>query len=450
MRSMAEGEKRTEGRHMRAGQPTRRFALVIFATAMIGAAGAADPDPPAEEEQDEEAVVIAEPSVIDLGRVPTGSTFRWTLRLINTGPEAKRVTRIGTPSECGIGRLPGTRGDHIIPPHPPLELEIAQHVGAIPGPIRQEIIALIEDHPPVDVLLRAEAVSFVSIEPGRINPAEVPDGRVKVRSLDGQPFRIARVLPPFMEPTEERSAEHTLVIDWDRWREANRPSSFALETDHPQCPWALGWIGRDPSVKKPPWSQAEVALDPPVFAVPQGFHLGEVPISSEQTVTMYLINTGSESVAAWQLRGKCGKFSYPDGQQMAPNQAIRGEYEFHTSSQAGEARKVVHAALGDQPMPRIEIEMVLIKYVLVEPELIDFHQDPEPCIRVYSVDGQPFRIRTIFPLICEELPEEAATEHFLHLDWQRWSESRHQRRMLITTDHPLCRRLYARLKCGPF
>jgi hypothetical protein len=96
-----------------------------------------------------------------------------------------------------------------------------------------------------------------------------------------------------------------------------------------------------------------------------------------------------------------------------------------------------------------EIRARVFSYVTIEPLDIDFGEDPAPCIRVYSVDGQPFRIMSVFPLICAELPEEAAAEHFLHLDWQRWCETRHQRRMLITTDHPLCRRAYARLMCVP-
>lgn len=245
-----------DGRHMQAGNPTRKFVLAIFATAIIAGVAAARPDPPTDEGQGGEAIVVAEPCVVDMGPVPTCSTFRWTLRLINTGPETKRVERIGTPGECGIWTLPGTGGDYLIPPHSPLEVEIARRVGVAPGPIRERVIVLIEDHPPVEVLFRAEAVSFVKVEPEPSNPAEVPDGRVTVRAIDGQPFRILRILPPFIEPPEgapqAASAEHTIVLDWDCWREADRPSSFALETDHSLCPWTLGRIESDPPVPPAP------------------------------------------------------------------------------------------------------------------------------------------------------------------------------------------------------
>lgn len=436
---------------MRAAEATRRFVLVIFAAVMISAGSAADPDPPENEGQGGEVVVIAEPAVIDLGRVPTCGTFRWTLRLINIGPEQKRVTRIGTPSECGIGRLPGTRGDHIIPPHSLLEVEIAQRVGALPGPIRQDIIALVEDHPPVEVLFGAEAVGFVSIEPGRISLAETPDGRVTVRSRDGQRFRIARVLPPLMEPTEEPSAEHTLVIDWDRWREADRPSSFALETDHPLCPWALGWIGPGAPVPPMPWDELDTGWDAPVFGVPKGLDLGEIPTSTSHELTFYLVNTGDEPRhASGPKMAACDCTKFPDGKKIFSGRAIRIQTRLASGTTTREIRKHFNPGVASPYRLLFEVRASVISYVAIEPLEIDFYEDPEPCIRVYSVDGQPFRIRSVFPMICGELPEEAAVEHLLHLDWQRWCESRHQRRMLFTTDHPLCRRVYARLKCGPF
>jgi len=443
---------------MRAARPTRKFVLAIFAAGIIGGAGTAGPDPPKTAGQGGEAVVIAEPSTIDLGRVPTCSTFRWTLRLINTGAETKRVERIGTPGECSIGRLPGTAGDHLIPPYSLLEVEIAQRVGVIPGPIRQDIIALIEDHPPVEMLVQAEAVGFVSIEPGRINPAEIPEGRVKVRSRNGQPFRILRILPPFIEPPEgsperspeEASAEQTIIIDWDCWREADRPSSFALETDHPLCPWTLAWIESDPVVAPAPTTEPETEWDALVFGVPQAFDLGQIPTSTTHDVTFYLVNTGDKPRRVEYRPGRCGYPSLPDGEDIAPGQAIRYETRITSGTIARDLEKTVRIGVRHEGYHmRFHVRAKSISYITIEPFEIDFHDDPEPCIRVYSVDGQPFRIRLVFPMICGELPKEPAVEHFLRLDWQRWCESRHQRRMLITTDHPLCLRAYARLKCGP-
>ena len=439
-----------DGRHMRAGNPTRKFMLAIFATAIIAGATAAGPDPPETAGQGGQAVVVAEPCVVDLGRVSTCSTFHWTLRLINNGPETKRVQRIGTPGECGIWTLPGTGGDYLIPPHSPLEVEIARRVGVAPGPIRERVIALIEDHPPVEVLFRAEAVSFIQVVPERINPAEMPDGRVTVRAIDGQPFRILRVLPPFIEPPPEgASAEHTIVLDWDCWREADRPSSFALETDHSLCPWTLGRIR--PGAPNPPmsWDETDTEWDAPVFGVPKAFDLGPVPTSTKRTLTMYLINAGDEQRRLLSDRGKCDCWSYPDGKDLAPGQVIRATRSLSSGINPGKSDRSLRLDVDYQQAIRFRVRANIISYVTIEPLEIDFYEDPEPCIRVYSVDGQPFRIRSVFPLIYDELPQEAAVEHFIYLDWQRWCESRHQRRMLITTDHPLCPHAYARLKCGP-
>lgn len=186
-----------------------------------------------------------------------------------------------------------------------------------------------------------------------------------------------------------------------------------------------------------------------MFGVPKTFDLGEVPTFSKRTLTMYLINAGDEQRRLLSDRGRCDCWSYPDGKDLAPGQPIRAVRSLRTLTDPGDFDRSLRLDVDYQPAIRFRVRANVISYVTIEPLDIDFCDDPEPCIRVYSVDGQPFRIRTMFPLIYDELPQEAAVEHFIHLDWQRWCESRHQRRMLITTDHPICLRAYARLKCGP-
>jgi hypothetical protein len=187
-----------------------------------------------------------------------------------------------------------------------------------------------------------------------------------------------------------------------------------------------------------------------VFIAPQGFDLGEIPTYERRWLTGYLVNTSDEPRHAFgpKVMG-CDCTKFPDGKEIRPGRAIRVQWPFNSGSTTREIRKRFNPGIGAQYRPSFEIRASVISYVAIEPLEIDFYENPEPCIRVYSVDGQPFRIRSVFPLICDELPEEEAAEHFLYLDWQRWSESRHQRRMLFTTDHPLCSHAHARLKCGP-
>jgi hypothetical protein len=219
---------------MRATNPTRRFPLVVFA-AVVFAVGAATADPSGDKRQGGEAVVIAHPSVVDVGRVPTCSSFHWTLRLINAGADPRRVERVLRRGECGATKIPGIARDYLLQTRAPLELKIPQRKAVFPGPISEKIFVLFEDHPRLEVQMKGEAVTFVTVQPQRINPNNT-DGRVVVRSRDGEPFRILRVLQPFIEPPPEgASAEHFLHLDWRRWCERGRTRRMLITTDHPLC-----------------------------------------------------------------------------------------------------------------------------------------------------------------------------------------------------------------------
>ena len=49
------------------------------------------------------------------------------------------------------------------------------------------------------------------------NPAEGPEGKVVIKSNDGQPFRITSMVPPIIkELPAEASLEHELLVNWER------------------------------------------------------------------------------------------------------------------------------------------------------------------------------------------------------------------------------------------
>src|SRR5438477_12099340 len=102
--------------------------------------------------------------------------------------------------------------------------------------LHKTVTVTVEGQPDVIVPLKAQAVSFVVVEPLTLDPQVQKDGTFKLRSTDGQAFRIMSMQPPVLEGfPDESKVEHDLTLNWDKSNEAsgnNRRLTFYL--DHPK------------------------------------------------------------------------------------------------------------------------------------------------------------------------------------------------------------------------
>lgn len=179
-------------------------------------------------------IVKAVPAEIDMGDIPTNDTKKATLKLSNTGDTPRTVVTI-KPS-CGCTTLKFTPNT-VIQPHETLELDVQMSAGARPGPVHGKTLTVdVEGQPQMVVPLKGQAVSFVVIIPDSVNPETMPEGKITLKAVDGQPFRIMSSQPSVLEDFDkEPSVEHQLSISFDKYREAGITRALNIYLDHPKC-----------------------------------------------------------------------------------------------------------------------------------------------------------------------------------------------------------------------
>src|SRR5207244_2088367 len=113
--------------------------------------------------------------------------------------------------------------------------------------LHKTVTVSVEGQPDVIVPLKAQAVSFVAIEPAALDPAVQKDGKIKLKSTDGQPFRIMSMQPPVITEgfPDDSKAEHEVTINWDRFKELGTPGNNNRVTfylDHPKCQQTMAMV----------------------------------------------------------------------------------------------------------------------------------------------------------------------------------------------------------------
>lgn len=179
-------------------------------------------------------IVKAEQSEVDLGEIPTNDSKRGTVTLINTGDTPATVT--AAKAGCGCTTLkfsPNT----VIPAKEKLAVDVQLSGGTRPGPIHSKTVTFtVEGQPDVIVKLKAQAISFVTFEPAELDPAG--DGKVKLKSIDGQAFRVMSATPAALaELDKESKVEHELTFSWEKFREIGVARQAQVYLDHPKCSW---------------------------------------------------------------------------------------------------------------------------------------------------------------------------------------------------------------------
>jgi hypothetical protein len=170
--------------------------------------------------------VKAEPAELDFGDIPTSDSKTVTVKLVNTGD--KPMTISSARAACGCTALkvvPGT----VLQPGQSTDVEVRLSAPSIGGPILHKTVTfVVEGQPELVVPLKGMAVSFVVMEPGTLDAQKNVDGKFKLKSADGQPFRVTGVQPPVISGLPTESTEHELVIDFAKYRELGGVQDRAL------------------------------------------------------------------------------------------------------------------------------------------------------------------------------------------------------------------------------
>jgi ankyrin repeat protein len=206
-----------------------------------GAQAGTPAEPPPPVDPNAPVMVKPEPAELDLGEIATMDSKAGTLKLINTDTKPRTVHSV-RPS-CGCTTLKFVP-DTVIPPGESIDVEVQLNGGAMPGPLLHKTVTVsVDGQPDVVVALKAMAVSFVNIDPAALDPQTMKDGKFKLKSVDGQAFRIMSMQPPVIEgfPSDAK-AEHELTVDWDHFREVGAQRRVTFYLDHPKCTQASAMV----------------------------------------------------------------------------------------------------------------------------------------------------------------------------------------------------------------
>ncbi len=209
-------------------------------------------------------MIVAEPTVLDLGDMATGETKSGTVTLRNTGDRPMTVRDSTTSCGCTVANVP--KGEQIAPGES-VDVQVSLRGGNRPERLSKTVTFIIDEQPNVTVRVEGNAIAYVTVEPAIINPDQLPENQLTVSSHDGEPFLITAVHPRIIENLpEEPATEHVLTVSWDRWEESGQPRRLLFTTDHSKATQLTAAVrvpashaaDRDPTVR-------QVRLNPEVL-----------------------------------------------------------------------------------------------------------------------------------------------------------------------------------------
>lgn len=178
------------------------------------------------------ATITVEPASIELGDIPTNDAKTGVVTITNTGEEPQTLIRCQTSCGCTTTNCPTGQ---VIAAGESVEVDVKMTSGPRPRSLHKVVTFLFSDHKPVQVPVKANAVAFVNVEPARISPEQIPDGKITLTSTDKTPFTIKNMHPALVtEFSEEAAVSHTVEIPWDLWEELGQSRRLVFNVDHPK------------------------------------------------------------------------------------------------------------------------------------------------------------------------------------------------------------------------
>jgi ankyrin repeat protein len=207
------------------------------------------------------AVVKANPVKVVLGEIPTNDSKTGTVSLINTGTEPRKILECKTSCGCTTVNCPKNK---ILAPGESVALEVKLNGGPQPRTLNKTVTFLVENHPPIQVPVSGESINYVTLDPERLDPEEMPEGRVTLRAIDEKPFVIKSMYPALVKEFEtEPSVEHTVYLPWDLWEDLGQSRKLIFNLDHPTSRQLYAYV----TVKNPLKNQPQRTPNQPAPAV---------------------------------------------------------------------------------------------------------------------------------------------------------------------------------------
>ena len=255
-----------------------------------------------------------------------------------------------------------------------------------------------------------------------------------------EPAAAPPTTPPAAPPTAERQAPQVLAA------QAEGPVKATPERpERPAMPPELGTTA--PAARDAPPAAAAVARRPgPAFRFePETLDYGDMVVDVQARGTIRMVNVTDAPVRIERSVPSCGCTALGTPREaIAPGEAAEIEITMQPGSTPGirMSKNITFVIEGYEPQV-YTVGGNVTAFVLVTPNIVNAPADPQSpgeleqgLVRIASNDGVPFVVTAAAPAIFPSLPQEAATEHELRIDWELWEQLRRLPRVTLSTDHP--------------
>jgi ankyrin repeat protein len=221
-------------------------------------------------------------------------------------------------------------------------------------------------------------------------------------------------------------------------------------------PGSRGAAAMDPTISKENQSKSAPSvsnIEAFVAVVPDNYDLGDVATNDTARGKVTLVNNGDVAVVLDKPKTNCGctAAGLKRGTRLEPGQEIEVDISLRASHTPHKINKMVTFTFmppESHPPLRLPVSCTAIAYVDAQPRTVNRTNTPEPKVRLFSIDDEPFRITSMVPGLVEEFPEEASTSHEIAFSWEDLDEitsARPTRQLIFYTDHSKCNRVQVML-----
>lgn len=181
-----------------------------------------------------------------------------------------------------------------------------------------------------------------------------------------------------------------------------------------------------------------------VVVEPTRLDMGQIPTEDSKTTTVTLTNNGDEPRKVIDCKGSCSCTSIdcPRGRVLEPGETVDVTVKMDGGARPAKLTKTMRFIVEGQEPIIIPIQAEAVSYVTMDPPMLDAQQHPDGKFVLRAVDDKPFKVTGLHPPIIDELPQEAAVEHELTLNWEKWRDSGGRGKLILYLDHPNCMRVY--------
>jgi thiol-disulfide isomerase/thioredoxin len=209
--------------------------------------------------------ITVEPATLDMGDLVPEVTVTKRVKLTNRSDKPIRVTNSVADCSCTTPTHPAEP----IAPGASVETDISIKAGPKQGVTLTKRVTFMLENGELAFLTVVGKVGLFVEQSTDLMRAPSDDvatpgtETITLRGADSTPFAVKAVDPAVCTPaTADAAMEHTLTVDWSKWREAGKPTKITILTDHPKTPELVVMVRRTVGQAAKPATAAATAAKP--------------------------------------------------------------------------------------------------------------------------------------------------------------------------------------------